>query len=63
MPISMMKTDISVFSTERRNPYMLLGRHTGLPLLELPKTSFFQKMSQGAIGVTNPSYMSAGLAT
>jgi hypothetical protein len=35
----------------------------GLPLLELLNTSFMQKMSYGAIGVTNPSYMTAGLAT
>jgi hypothetical protein len=35
----------------------------GLPLQKLMNTSFMQEMSQGAIGVTNPSYMTAGLAT
>jgi hypothetical protein len=35
----------------------------GLPLQKLQNTSFMQKMRQGAIGVTNPSYMAAGLAT
>jgi hypothetical protein len=31
--------------------------------MKLLSTSFMQKMSQGAIGVTNPSSMTAGLAT
>jgi hypothetical protein len=63
MPIRMIKTDISAFTTRLGNPCTLWADTQVCPYWKQWIKACIQKMSQGAIGVTNPSYMAAGLAT